>query len=321
MMRPRLDAHDFDLERNVIIEEIARSEDVPTSQAYRKLVQTFFAGHPLGHDVLGTRQSIGELRVEQMRAYQERRYAANNMILAVAGNLNWERLLDLAERHSGGWSAGEAGRVAEPYAPADPRATVVVKPQQKQQILLLATPSLGIEDPDIYAAELAAMVLGDGTGSRLFWNIYQKGLAETAAASLSAFDHTGMLVTFLSTTPEHAPAVLELARAELAALQQDGVQEDELRRAKDKLVSRTVLDGDSSYSRMQSLAYTWVAEGRLRSIADEMAEIEAVTVEDIRRTLARFPTSDGLVVTAYGPLEASTLGLDGHDGHAAVEQE
>jgi predicted Zn-dependent peptidase len=309
MMRPRLDEHDFELERNVILEEIARSEDVPMSQAYRKLVQTYFAGQSLGHDVLGTRQSIGELRVEQMRAYHQRRYAANNLLLAVAGNFEWERLLALAQQHGAAWNVGEAGRVAEPYAPDGPRTAVVVKPQQKQQLLVLASPSVGMEDKEIYAAELAAMVLGDGTGSRLFWNIYQKGLAETAAASLSAFDHTGMLVTVASTTPDHAPAVLELLRAELKGLEEDGVQEDELRRAKDKLVSRTVLDGDSAYSRMYSLAYTWVAEGRLRSIEDEMAEIEAVTVEDVRRVLARYPIAERLVITAYGPLDANALGL------------
>jgi predicted Zn-dependent peptidase len=310
LMRPRLDEHDFDLERNVILEEIARSEDVPMSQAYRKLVQTYFAGHGLGHDVLGTRESIGALRVEQMRAYQARRYAANNLVLAVAGNFEWQQLLDLIQRHTASWQSGEAGRDAAAFMPPAARPAVVVKPQQKQQLLLLAFPSVSIEDPAIYAAELAAMVLGDGTGSRLFWNIYQKGLAETAAASLSAFDHTGMVVTFASTTPEHAPAVLELLRAELKGLEDDGVHEDELRRAKDKLVSRTVLDGDSAYSRMQALAYTWVAEGRLRSIQDEVDAIEAVTVEDIRRTLARYPISERLIITAYGPLEAQALGLD-----------
>src|SRR5579871_6644572 len=75
LMRPRLDAHDFDMERNVILEEIARSEDAPTGQAYRKLIQTYFAGQPLGHDVLGTKESIGNLKVEQMREYAARRYA------------------------------------------------------------------------------------------------------------------------------------------------------------------------------------------------------------------------------------------------------
>src|SRR5215813_13604797 len=201
MMRPRLDATDFSLERNVILEEIARSEDVPTSQAYRRMMQTYFARHPLGHDVLGTRESIGALAVEQMREYAGRRYAANNLIMALAGNFSWQQVLDLADEKCGAWGQGEMGRDAQPYLPPRPVSRVIVKPQLKQQITLLAWPSVSFQDKDYYAAVLAAMMLGDGTGSRLFWNIYQKGLAETAAASLSAFDNTGMVVAFLSTTP------------------------------------------------------------------------------------------------------------------------
>ncbi len=310
MMRPRLDATDFSLERNVILEEIARSEDVPTSQAYRRMMQTYFAGHPLGHDVLGTRESIGALTVEQMREYATRRYAANNLILALAGNFEWDEVRALAEEKCGAWAQGEEGRLAEPYAPPGNAANIVVRPQQKQQIVLLASPSVSEQDPDLYAMHLAAMVLGDGTGSRLFWNIYQKGLAETAAASLNALDNTGLLLSIISTTPEHAPAVLELVRAELRGLQEDGVQEDELRRAKDKLVSRTVLDGDSAFSRMQDLAYTWVAKREVRSIQDELALIEAVTVADVRRVLKRFPVTERQVLTTYGPLEGEAFGIE-----------
>jgi predicted Zn-dependent peptidase len=309
MMRPRLDPQDFDMERNVILEEIARSEDVPTSQAYRKLLQTYFRGYPLGHEVLGTRDSIRELRVEQMREYHDRRYAANNMILAVAGNFEWQQLLDLAAEKCGSWGAGEEGRDAKEIVPTESLARLLVKPQQKQQIVLLAWPSVSFEDKDLYAAQLAAMVVGDGTGSRLFWNVYQKGLAETAAASLSPFDNTGMMVAFISTTPDHAPAVLDLVRAELRDVQENGVQDAELRRAKDKLVSRTVLDGESAFSRMQDLSYTWVAEHRLRTIEEEMEEIERVTMEDVRRVLDRFPYTDHQVLTAYGPLSASAFGL------------
>lgn len=309
MMRPRLDENDFNLERNVILEEIARSEDQPTSQAYRKLMQTYFAGTSIGHDVLGTRESISELQVERMRAYAARRYAANNLVFAIAGNFEWERVRDLVQEQCGGWGRGEAGREAQPFVPPESKSAVVVKPQQKQQIVLLGWPSVGEQDPDLYAAHLAAMILGDGTGSRLFWNIYQKGLAETAVASLSSLDNTGLMVGFVSTTPDHAPAVLELVRAELQGMRQDGVHEDELRRAKDKLISRTVLDGDSAYSRMQDLAYTWVARREVRAIQDELALIEAVTVEDIRRVLDRFPYTERHVLVTYGPLEASAFGV------------
>jgi predicted Zn-dependent peptidase len=307
MMRPRLDENDFNLERNVILEEIARSEDVPSGQAYRRLMQTFFAETPLGHDVLGTKESIAALQVEQMRAYAQRRYAANNLILAVAGNFEWERVLDLAREKCGGWQTGEMGREAPQLGPTTPQINVITKPQQQQQLMLLASPSISEQDDDLYAAHLAAMVLGDGTGSRLFWNIFQKGLAETAAASISSMDNTGMLVTFLSTTPDHAPAVLELARAELDGMQRDGVQEDELRRAKDKLISRTVLDGDSAFSRMQDLAYTWVAKEETRSIQDELELIERVTLADVRRVLDRFPMTERQVLVGYGPLEEAAF--------------
>ncbi len=309
MMRPRLDEQDFNMERNVILEEIARSEDVPTSQAYRKLLQTYFQGYSLGHEVLGTRESIRDLRIDQMRGYHERRYAANNMILAIAGNFEWQHLLDLAAEKCGGWVSGEDGRDAPEILPEKSFSQVIVKPQQKQQIVLLAWPSLGFQDKDLYAAQLAAMVVGDGTGSRLFWNVYQKGLAETAVASISPFDNTGMMVAFISTTPDHAPGVLELVRAELADVQENGIQEAELRRAKDKLVSRTVLDGESAFSRMQDLSYTWVAEHRLRTIEEEMEEIERVTISDIRQVLDRFPYTGHQVLTAYGPLEAAAFGL------------
>lgn len=309
MMRPKLDEADFNLERNVILEEIARSEDVPTGQAYRRLMQSFYTGNSLGHDVLGTRESISNLQVAQMRSYHQRRYAANNLILAVAGNFEWEELKALAAEKCGGWQSGEMGREAAPFTP-ESASSVIVKPQQKQQIVLLAWPGVSVQDDDLYAAYLALMVLGDGTGSRLFWNIYQKGLAETAVASLSPMDGTGMCVAFVSTTPDHAPGVLELLRAELKSLQADGIHEDELRRAKDKLVSRTVLDGDSAFSRMQDLAYTWAAKAEVRSIQDEIAEIEKVTLEDVRRVLNRFPVTENQVLTTYGPLDGAAFGVN-----------
>jgi predicted Zn-dependent peptidase len=259
--------------------------------------------------VLGTRDSIRDLRIDQMREYHQRRYAANNIILAIAGNFEWQQLLELAAEKCGSWLTGEEGRGAPAIVPAESLARVLVKPQQKQQIVLLAWPSISFQDKDLYAAQLAAMVVGDGTGSRLFWNVYQKGLAETAVASLSPFDNTGMMVAFISTTPDHAPAVLELVRAELRDVQENGVQDAELRRAKDKLVSRTVLDGESAFSRMQDLSYTWVAEHRLRTIEEEMEEIERVTMDDVRRVLDRFPYTDHQVLTAYGPLGASAFAL------------
>src|SRR5947199_3493933 len=160
MMYPRLAESDFETEKEVIVNEIARSEDQPYNSTYRRMMQTYFAGHPLGHDVLGTPESIRNMRVEQMRDYWKRRYAANNIILAIAGNFNWEHVVRLAEKHSGSWRTGESGRQVSPYEPAHPINDIIVDENLKQQIIILAMPSVDLKDPDYYAANLAGSILG-----------------------------------------------------------------------------------------------------------------------------------------------------------------
>src|SRR5712692_1012274 len=190
MMYPRLAESDFETEKEVIVNEIARSEDQPYSSTYRRMMQTYFGSHPLGHDVLGTPESIRNMRIEQMREYWNRRYAANNMILAVAGNFDWQHIIDLAEKHCGNWRVGDSGRNVEHYEPAEPINDIVVDKKLKQQIMILAMPSVDLKDPDYYAANLASSILGDSDGSRLYWNIYQKGLAESASANIWAMEGT-----------------------------------------------------------------------------------------------------------------------------------
>src|SRR5712691_9311617 len=120
MIYPRLHESDFEMEKEVIVNEIARSEDQPYNLAFRRMVQTYFGEHPLGHDVLGSRESIRNMRIEQMREYWNRRYAANNLILSIAGNFGWEQFVHLAEQRCSGWRTGGAGRNVEPYEPPHP---------------------------------------------------------------------------------------------------------------------------------------------------------------------------------------------------------
>src|SRR5260370_28602692 len=115
MMYARLDESDFETEKEVIVNEIARSEDQPYNSTYRRLMQTYFGNHPLGHDVLGSPESIRNMRVEQMRDYWQRRYAANNMILSIAWNFDWDHIVRLAERYCSGWPTVDAGRNVEHF--------------------------------------------------------------------------------------------------------------------------------------------------------------------------------------------------------------
>jgi predicted Zn-dependent peptidase len=307
MMYPRLEESDFEMEKEVIINEIARSEDQPYNYTYRRLMQTYFEEHPLGHDVLGSRESIRNLHIEQMRNYWQRRYAANNLILSVAGNFDWDHIVELAEQHCANWRTGDSGRNVEHYEPAQSINNVIVNPQLKQQIMLIAMPAVDIKDDDYYAAVLGGSILGDSDGSRLYWNIYQRGLAESASAGIWAMEGTGVLLMEANSTPEDAPRVLKLLRAELDSLLTDGIYEDELRRAKDKWISGVVLSSESTFARMRSLASDWVTEGRLVSVEEEVARIEKVTTEDVMRALKRFPVREKQVLTAMGPLSEQEL--------------
>jgi predicted Zn-dependent peptidase len=307
MMYPRLAESDFETEKEVIINEIARSEDQPYNLAFRRMMSTYFADHPLGHDVLGSRESIRNMRIEQMREYWQQRYAANNLILAIAGNFKWEHILDLAQKHCANWRTGDASRHVDPYQPAESIKNIIVDPKLKQQIMIIAMPTVDVKDPDYYAAVLGGSILGDGDGSRLYWNIHQKGLAESASAGIWAMEGTGIMMMEANSTPEEAPRVLKLLNAELASLLDDGIYEDELRRAKDKWVSSLVLNSESTFMRMRSLAADWVVEGRLVSVEEEVERIEKVTVEDVMRALKRFPMRDKQVLVTFGPLSEAEL--------------
>lgn len=307
MMYPRLAESDFEMEKEVIINEIARSEDQPYNLAFRRMMQTYFAEHPLGHDVLGSRESIAAMQIDQMRHYWDQRYAANNLILSVAGNFAWEQVVSLAEKHCGTWRKGDASRHVEAYQPAQPTHKIIVDPRLKQQIMILSMPAVDVKDPDYYAAVLGSSILGDSDGSRLFWNIHQKGLAESASAGVWAMEGTGIMMMEANSTPELAPRVLQLLQAELSSLLEDGIHEDELRRAKDKWISSMVLSSESTFSRMRSIANDWVIEGRLISIEEEVERVEKITVEDVMRALQRFPMREKQVLVTLGPLSEEEL--------------
>ena len=307
LIYPRLDESDFQTEKEVIINEIARSEDQPYNITYRRLMQTYFGEHPLGHDVLGTRDSIRNMRVEQMRDYWKRRYVANNIVLSVAGNFNWDHIVEFAEKQCHEWQTGNSGRDVSHYEPEKPINNIIVDKNLKQQIMIIAMPAVDIKDPDYYAAVLGGSILGDSDGSRLYWNIHQRGLAESASAGVWAMEGTGLMLMEANATPENAPRVLSLLREELDNMLEQGIYEDELRRAKDKWISSTVLSSESTFSRMRSLASDWVTEGRLISVEEEIERIESVTSDDVIRALRRFPMRDKQVLTTLGPLSETEL--------------
>ncbi|MBI3962173.1 MAG: insulinase family protein [Deinococcus sp.] len=300
MMRPTLSQEEFALEKEVVLEEIARAQDNPSYLVYHQAMERLFAGHPLANDVLGSAPSIRALTAEQMAAYHRQRYQPGNMLLAVAGRFQWPEVVDQAETLCSHWAPGDTPRQA---APPQPHADLAVlhRPTLTREHLAIACLSADDRHPKRYAAGLFGTILGDATGSRLYWAVEQTGLADSVLASRETFEGAGTLVIYASTDPERAAQALAAVEAELEKISA-GVTPAELRRAQNKLSSQLVMASENSLNRLLMLGDTYLSRQRYESVDDQLAAIEAVTLDDLATYLAEFPLTPRVTV-ALGPLE------------------
>jgi len=299
ILRPSLREDDFDTEKKVIIEEIKMYEDNPMSVAYDAAKALHFGPHPLGQSILGTAASIGAMKVDRMRAYFARKYSPANIVLAFAGKTDWDRVVALAEAHCGGWSGGEAARQAVP-----PKGTgafqAILREDDQQQTVIGVSDGPPLESPDRYAAQLLATVLGDHTGSRLYWALVDPGHADGAELSYQDYNQAGALFTFLSCDPGETRANLGRVAEVYRAVADDGLSEDELTQAKNKVLARSVLRSERPMGRLASLGFHWTYRREYQSVADELEAFGRVTLADVRRVLDRWPLLP-MTVVSVGP--------------------
>jgi predicted Zn-dependent peptidase len=301
LLQPRLDEDDFNQERNVILEEIARYEDQPSSVLIEHFMHDYFGDNPLAWETLGTTDTISALTVEQMRAYRQRRYGTSNIIFSIAGNFDWDGVVTQLETATRDWPVGEPGRY---FAPVDVRPAFRLYPREAfvQQQIAIGAPSVHSKDPAYFTAAILTSILGDDTGSRLYWALSHEGLADSASAQLMDFEDTGLLMVHVSTRPELAQMVLEVAEDQLKKVQAFGVRQDEVDRAKAKLTSSVIIGGESTNERVLALINSWLTQGHLETLEEIRQKIEAVGLDDLKAHLQRYPVWPNQVVTTVGPL-------------------
>lgn len=304
LMRPELRADDFETEKKVILEEIRMYDDQPPFGADDRCRAAFFGGHPLAASVLGTVASIEALEVEAMREYHRRRYAPGGMVLAASGAVDFPALVEQARRLCGDW---EPMPVADRTGPRQPRAAAtpgiqrIKRPAATLGYAVRMTAGPGEEDADRWAAGLAAVVLGDGSGSRLYWELVDPGLVEHAALGHQDFLDAGLFVTQLSCDPEEADAMLERIVTLYATAAREGITAAEFARARNKAAGRVVLAGERPRRRLFDVGLEWSHARRYRSVADTLALVEGVTLDDIQRVLAAWPLDAPAATVVAGP--------------------
>ena len=301
IMRPSLRPDDFNMEKKVILEEIQMYLDQPPFGMDDRIKQLHLGGHPLAKSVLGTSESIANLSADQMREYFTSRYSADNLFVAAAGKVDFEALVEQVAARCGDWQPQGAARNL-PRAVSQPRFEVVHRASAAQQYVLQLADAPASEDSDRYAAKLLSTIIGDDSGSRMYWELTDPGLAESASLGHYEYLGVGMFYTWLACEPDEAEANLRRLHAIYRGVEAGGVNEEELRQAKNKVKARVVLSSERPRSRLFNVGGNWLQRREYRTVADDLNALDDVTLNDLHAVLQKYPLTKCSTVTV-GPLE------------------
>lgn len=299
MMRPALRDEDFQTERQVILEEIAMYDDQPPYGAMERAAETFFVDHPLSTRVLGTKQTVASLDPERMRAYHSARYAPNNLTLVAAGGVDFDALVRSAEKLTRDWVPSEASRTLR--APTNRNEELfLVHPPATQQYTLQYSPGPGYCDPKRYVSRILASILGDDSGSRLFWALVDTGMADSAAIFTQEFEECGLLCAFLACAPDQHFENWQVLQDVLASSAKEPITERELELAKNKVLSSMILASERPSNRLFSIGNAWTIRRKYETIQESSQHYRDVTLDVVQREFESLMNRTKVIVSV-GP--------------------
>lgn len=302
IMRPSLRESDFQMEKKVIVEEIQMYLDQPPYGMDDRIKQICFGTHPIANSVIGSEESVTALTPEQMLLYHRDRYSADNLFVAAAGKVDFDALVEEVERHCDAWESTAPERPTPPAA-MQPAFELKANPSCTQQYVLQLRDAPAAGDDDRFAAKLLTTIVGDDSGSRMYWELVDPGLVESASLGHYEYQGLGMFYTWLACEPEDTAANLQRVQALFARLERDGIDGEELAQAKNKVKARVVLGNERPRSRLFNVGGNWLQRREYRSLANDLASVDSVTIDEVAAVLAKYPLSKH-ATAAVGPLEA-----------------
>jgi predicted Zn-dependent peptidase len=301
-------ASDVDSERGVILEEIAMHEDDPTDLVHDQFAQALFRDVPLGRPVLGTVASIESIGRPAIAGYYRRRYRPQDMVVAVAGNIDHATVVRLVKK-----AFAAADFVGGPALPSPPRhgersvaaagSVRVLSRTTEQANLVLGMPGVSRTDERRFALGVLNAALGGGMSSRLFQEVREKrGLAYSVYSYHAQYADTGLFGVYAGCVPPKVDDVLALCRAELAKVAADGITPEELERGKGQLRGSLVLGLEDTGSRMSRIGKAELVYGELLSVDDIIDRIDGVTLDDVGEIATTLFTS-APTLAVVGPFD------------------
>jgi predicted Zn-dependent peptidase len=275
---------EFERERGVILQEIGQANDTPDDIIFDHFQETAYPSQPMGRPVLGTEANIRGMARDQLTGYMRRHYAAGNVVVAAAGALTHERVVELAREHF----ADLPSEMPTQFVPGAYGGGEFREARDLDQVhIVLGFPSVAFNDPDYYPALLMTTLLGGGMSSRLFQEIREKrGLVYSIYAFSSPFIDGGLFGIYAGTGEDEAKELIPVTLSELRKVQRE-VRQEELDRARAQVKAGLLMSLESTGSRCEQLARQIQIFGRVIPTAETVAELNAVTLEDISRVAAR----------------------------------
>ena len=302
---PTLRASDLDLERKVVLEEIAMVDDTPDDLVFELHNEALWGAHPYGYSILGTRDTVSSLGTADLKALHERAYHPSQLVVAASGNVDHDALLAVLERT--GWTArvgGDATRLTVPPPQAEPPSRRHVERDGAQTHIVVGTTSVSHEDPRRHAVILLSSILGGGMSSRLFQRVREElGLAYSVYTFQSFHADVGMHGVYVGTGPETARDALEAIHLELADVADRGLPESELAMGKSQLKGQITLSLESVTARMYRCAAVELYGEPYRSLDEMLALVDAVTPEQVAEVAREFFAPERQTIVSLGPGE------------------
>jgi predicted Zn-dependent peptidase len=302
---PAFRPHEVEAERQVIVEEILMNLDVPEDHVHTLLAEALFPGHPLGREVLGTRETVEAATRDQIAEFFGHWYRPRNLVVVAAGSLEHDHLVAELEATLGRLDGGEQPVRSRPADAVEP--LVVLDDPTEQAHVAMGWRGLDHFDDDRYALMVANQILGGGMSSRLFQEVREeRGLAYSVYSWASTYADSGCAGVYAGTAPARVGELLQVIDDEVAKLVATGVTESELAVAKGYIEGSLVLGLEDSGSRMARLGRSLMARDEIVTVDDQLARIRAVSGDDVAAVAARvFGSPRSLSVV--GHVDASVL--------------
>jgi predicted Zn-dependent peptidase len=293
---------DVDPEREVVLEEIAMYEDDPQDTVFDVLGLSVFGDHPLGRPIIGRAPVIRETPVDEIAAFHARRYVPSAVVVAAAGSVDHDQIVELAERTLAGLRAGARAPVPE-AAPELPQARVRFQAKDTEQVhVCLGGPGLPRGDDRRYAVRVLDAIFGGLSSSRLFQSVREeRGLAYAVYSFAGQFSDTGQVGLYVGTRPDNLAEAMEITGAELGRLRRQPATEAELARARENVKARVVLAMESSSARMNRLGASMLYDLPLLEVDEVMAMVDAVSLDDLRELTDELWAPERLSAAGIGP--------------------